>query len=115
MIPLKCSVFLSCNLRRFCFSNVEILAVPRTSFIYSFRHLGRVDHIFVGINGLDAIERLGKSPLDQCSHKIYKLLSCCGFTVEQGEGIVYVSKPNRRANVFFLYMPIFVIVIVIVN
>ena len=32
----------------FRFSNVEILAVPTTSFIHNFRHLGTVDHIFVG-------------------------------------------------------------------
>ena len=43
----------------FCFSNVEILAVPTTSLIYNFGHLGTVDHIFVGEkrhNAMSALE-----------------------------------------------------------
>ena len=31
--------------------------------------------------------------------EVVQKLSCCIFTVEQGEGIVNVSKPNRRASV----------------
>ena len=31
--------------------------------------------------------------------EVVQELGCCVFIVEQGEGIVYVSKPNRRASV----------------
>ena len=31
--------------------------------------------------------------------EVLQKLGCCAFTVEQAEGIVYVSKPNRRASV----------------
>ena len=31
--------------------------------------------------------------------EVLQKLGCCAFIVEQGEGIVYVSKPNRRASV----------------
>ena len=32
----------------FCYSNVEVLAVPTTTFINNSRHLGTVNPIFVG-------------------------------------------------------------------
>ena len=31
--------------------------------------------------------------------EVVQKLCCCVFIVEQGEGIVYVSTPNRRARV----------------
>ena len=31
--------------------------------------------------------------------EVVQELGCCVFIVEHGEGIVYVSKPNRRASV----------------
>ena len=31
--------------------------------------------------------------------EVVQKLGCCVFIVEQGEGIVHVSKPNRRASV----------------
>ena len=42
---IKCSVFMSCNLR-FVSPMSEILAVPSTSLKYNFGHLGTVE--FVG-------------------------------------------------------------------
>ena len=46
----------------FCFSNVEILAVPTTSFIHNIRHLGTVDFIFVAKKGFDAMSALENHP-----------------------------------------------------
>ena len=46
----------------FRFSNVEILAVPTTSLIYNFRHLGTVDRIFVGKKVLNATSALENHP-----------------------------------------------------
>ena len=31
--------------------------------------------------------------------EVVQKMGCCVFVVEQGEGIVYISKPNRRARV----------------
>ena len=46
----------------FCFPNVEILAIPTTSSIHNFRHLGTVDFIFVGKKGLDGMDALKNHP-----------------------------------------------------
>ena len=63
MIPLKCSVF-SVMQSTFRLSNVEILAVPTTSLIYNFCHLGTSDRILVGKKGLDATSALENHPED---------------------------------------------------
>ena len=61
VIALKCSVFLSCNLRRFVFPIIEILAVATTSLIHNFWQLRTFDPIFVG-KRLDAISAWGNNP-----------------------------------------------------
>ena len=38
----------------------------------------------------------GESDICVTVIKVVEKLGCCAFTVEQGEGIVYVSKPNKR-------------------
>ena len=42
-----------------------------------------------------------KFPIDVCVTVIEEAqkLSCCVFTVQQGQGIVNESKPNRRVSV----------------
>ena len=46
----------------FCFSNGETLAVPTTSLLHNFWHLGTVDPIFVGNKRLDAMSALENNP-----------------------------------------------------
>ena len=46
----------------FGFTNVEILTVPTTSFIYNFGHLRTVEPVFVGEQRLDAMCVLENSP-----------------------------------------------------
>ena len=46
----------------FSFANVEILAVPTTSFIYNFGHLRTVEPVFVGEKRHDAMCVLENNP-----------------------------------------------------